>query len=783
MEFFVTCAAGFEPLLADELRALRVPQVRPLRGQVGFGGGVADAYRVCLWSRLASRVVAVLARIGARDADELYAGVYGIAWEDQLPVGASVAVGAHGTNAALRNTQFTALRTKDAIADRIADRAGRRLATDPAHPDLRIVVRLSRERAVIGVDLAGDPLFHRGVTVPLRPDYAAAMLAAGGWHRLCREGTPALVALGDGAPVLLAEAAAQATDSAPGLLRPRWGFERWGLHDEAAWSDLLAEADDRAEAGQAVAERALLIDVSQPGADLPDLHDARTLVACDLSWLHADDAAREAAELGRAREALAAVDPASSLVTLARTGLAGIDAGKPSFDAQVFIGGDEGTLRAYGLSPSAEAEDSDAAGAAAADSPASASGPNAVASDAAPSGIASASIAGSTVALKDGRQVPVLLAQSDQFARRLEKVWRLRRKWARREDMGCFRVYDADLPDYAVAVDYFRPSELLDERAYGGTGGGPWATVAEYAAPKDVDPALARRRLLDALAISAPVLGVTPDNVSLRVRTRAKGGSQYADRIEQKKDARSARGGRDSSPNRTAGRDRSSSRPGADAHLALPRGAHLIDEGGLTFEVNFSAGLDYGLFLDTRDVRARIREMAKATAGSKRFLNLFAYTGSATVYAADGGAKHTTTVDLSRPYLDWARRNMERNGFSGDAHEYVQADVLAWVTEQRHTANRWDLIYLDPPTFSNSSRMRAASFDIQRDHAELLIGVSRLLTRAGTCVFCCNLRDFKPDEAALAKAGVALEDITAQTIPEDFARNQKVHHCYLVRRV
>ena len=175
--------------------------------------------------------------------------------------------------------------------------------------------------------------------------------------------------------------------------------------------------------------------------------------------------------------------------------------------------------------------------------------------------------------------------------------------------------------------------------------------------------------------------------------------------------------------------------------------------------------------------------MAKQTAGSKRFLNLFAYTGSATVYAADGGAKHTTTVDLSRPYLEWARRNMGRNGFAGDAHEYVQADVLAWVAEQRHTANRWDLIYLDPPTFSNSSRMRAASFDIQRDHAELLIGVSRLLTRAGVCVFCCNLRGFVPDEAALAKAGVALEDITAQTIPDDFARNKKIHHCYLVHRV
>ena len=124
---------------------------------------------------------------------------------------------------------------------------------------------------------------------------------------------------------------------------------------------------------------------------------------------------------------------------------------------------------------------------------------------------------------------------------------------------------------------------------------------------------------------------------------------------------------------------------------------------------------------------------------------------------------------------------MERNGFTGPEHEFVQADVIAWVSEQRHTKNRWDLVFCDVPTFSNSSRMRKASFDVQRDHAELLIGVSRLLTREGTCVFSCNLRTFKLDEQALAKAGVEAQDITAETIPEDFSRNQRIHKCYLVR--
>ena len=163
-------------------------------------------------------------------------------------------------------------------------------------------------------------------------------------------------------------------------------------------------------------------------------------------------------------------------------------------------------------------------------------------------------------------------------------------------------------------------------------------------------------------------------------------------------------------------------------------------------------------------------------------LNLFAYTGTATCYAADGGAKFTTTVDLSRPSLDWARRNMARNGFTGPEHEFVQADVIQWVSEQRHTRNRWDLVFCDVPTFSNSQRMKKSSWDVQRDHSELIIGVSRLLTRNGCAIFSCNLRGFKPDVEALQKAGVVIEDITASTIPEDFKRNAKIHHAYIVRR-
>lgn len=725
MEFFASCPAGFESLLADELRALGTPRVRPLHGQVGFEGKLADAYRVCLWSRLASRVVAILARVGARNADELYEGVSQIAWEEELPRTATISVDAHGTNSELRNTRFTALRTKDAIADRMAEMRGVRLATDPSQADLTVMVRLSRERAVIGIELAGEPLFHRdgrresSLRESLRPDYAAVLLAAGGWYRLRRHQTPTLLALGAGAVTLLAEAQAERDDRAPNLLRHRWGFESWLRHDEAAWFALLDEADERAEAAAEASTTANFIDVGMNGLDAAQLGTADVLLCCDLSG--ATDFAETSRELTQARSVAAALSSGSALAVLGRDKSLGVTLGlEPTLEERIYLGADEGVLVAYELGEDTRQ--------------------------------------GMPLALKNGSTVMVELPSSEQFARRLEKAWRLRRRWARREDVGAYRVYDADLPDYAVAIERFEPSVLIDEAKYGGTGGGPWAVLSEYAAPKEIDPALARTRLSDALAIAAPVLGVAAGDIFVRQRLRARGGSQYA--------------------NRQVVRDSAAKK----GKLALPAGAHLVDEGGLTFELNFSGGLDVGLFLDTRDIRARIREMAKATAGSKRFLNLFAYTGSASCYAADGGAKYTTTVDLSRPYLEWAERNMGRNGFGGPEHEYIQADVLSWVNEQRHTRNRWDLIYLDPPTFSNSSRMKSSSFDIQRDHVELLIGVSRLLTRAGSCVFCCNLRDFVPELEKLAKAGVELSDITDQTIPDDFLRNKRIHHCYIVRR-
>ena len=677
MEFIATCPKGFEPLLASELRARGVAAPRPLTGQVAFAGGLEEAYAACLWSRLASRVALVLGRFGAADTDALYEGAHAIAWEEIVEPGAAVVIEAHGTNAQLRSERFIEQRLADALRDRMLARIGARVQINPRNPDVPIMLRLSGERATVSLVLSGaEPLFRRGARADGHLRPDYAAAMA-----MSAAGAKSFSVPWRNNPALEREALAIARNEAPGLGRFGWGFERWRGHDEALWREL----------SDAAAAAAL------PGS--PALADpaAADAVLADLSWLADGELPAKAAALEQLSALARAARPDARIVTLARAGLLPERACESTI--QTILGRDAAAIELQ--RPEALALHT----------------PVAVA----------------------GGEVGVLVGASDQFAARLSKVARARAKWARRADVNCYRVYDADLPDYAVSIELYQELE----------GGGRWLSISEYAPPKEVDPGLAERRLMDVLAIAPRVLDVDPAHVSLRVRSRERGGSQYAD-LGSAKDSRSR---------------------------------IIVDEGGLAFELDFSQRLDRGIFLDHRDTRAMLREMMKRAPEPKRFLNLFAYTGTATCYAADGGALCTTTVDLSQPSLDIARRNMERNGFTGPAHEFIRADALEWIRDARHSGKRWDLIFCDVPTFSNSSRMRARSFDVQRDHVELLINVSRLLAHRAQAIFSCNLRSFSPDRDALAKAGVELEEISSDTIPEDFSRTPHIHRAYIVRRV
>jgi 23S rRNA (guanine2445-N2)-methyltransferase / 23S rRNA (guanine2069-N7)-methyltransferase len=209
--------------------------------------------------------------------------------------------------------------------------------------------------------------------------------------------------------------------------------------------------------------------------------------------------------------------------------------------------------------------------------------------------------------------------------------------------------------------------------------------------------------------------------------------------------------------------------------LSTQQHFHEIQENGLRLLVNFSDYLDTGLFLDHRITRSLVGKNAQG----KDFLNLFAYTGTATVHAAQGGARSTTTVDMSNTYLDWAQRNMALNGYRGAEHKYIQADCLQWLRDASKQKPRYGLIFLDPPSFSTSKRM-TSTFDVQRDHVKLLEDTLKLLTVDGTLIFSNNLRKFKLDKDALT--GCAIEDISAKTLPKDFAGNPRIHQCFILKK-
>lgn len=723
MEFFASCGKGLEPILGDELRSLHVRGVRPLAGGVSFSGDLRDAYRALLWSRVASRVLLTLARVDATDADTLYEGARHVNWAEHFMPGRTFAVHARGSNAQLRDTRFTGMRVKDAICDQLREQTGDRPDVDPADPDVLVSVNVHRDRATISLDLSGSSLENRGYRAsgkpagaPVRETLAAALLLQAGWRG--QEGEILLNPLcGNG--FIAIEAAMIAADVAPGVLRGKWGFEGWAGHDAALWEQLVDEADARAERGHARAVR---------------------VCACDDDLRHLDYArscARQAGVAGLIEfvDEVPACDDADAGGLLACAVLSGKEVSPAQLPALYAQMGKLFKERdgLSGLALLSDGEDADAY------LGLQARLQREIRNGAADNVLSLFERADGQALVSEievrGRRLEVLDGGAGQFAARLVKVAKQRRKWAAGNRVHAYRVYDADLPDFNMAIDVYEGA--------GRDAGKTRVHVAEYAPPKLIDPAKSARRMSDALRIIPAVLDVAAEDVFVKRRLRSKGGSQYA-------------------------RD--------DAATAKDR--FVTSENGLEFEVNLADYLDTGLFLDHRMTRQLLRTIVKG----KSFLNLFAYTGTASVYAAAGGAAFTTTVDLSNTYLEWARRNMKLNGLLDGHQEFVRADVLSWVDEMRHSKNRWDVIFVDPPTFSNSAKMGKRSWDVQRDHGELLIGVSRLLRRGGAIVFSCNLRSFAPDVELLSKAGVLIADITGKTIPEDFQRNCKVHHCYLLKR-
>lgn len=307
------------------------------------------------------------------------------------------------------------------------------------------------------------------------------------------------------------------------------------------------------------------------------------------------------------------------------------------------------------------------------------------------------------------------LPDFQMFANRLQKMQRHIGKIMRRQDVSCYRIYDADLPEFPLAVDRY----------------GQHLHVAEYQRKHSLTPEEYELWWQHCRQVLETALETPPAHIFYKKREQQRGVRQYEKFGGSQKEI-------------------------------------IVEEGGLKFIVNLSDYLDTGLFLDHRITRDMVRKMA----AGKQVLNLFAYTGSFSVYAAAGGARSVTTIDLSNTYLQWAKRNFEVNAISTTAHDFVRADVKEWLRQA--SAKKFDLVILDPPTFSNSKKMPDV-LDVQEDQAFLINQCLKKMNPGGVLFFSTNFRKFKIDVENIK--GASIKDISAQTIPADF-RNKKIHYCF-----
>ncbi|KRA20089.1 bifunctional 23S rRNA (guanine(2069)-N(7))-methyltransferase RlmK/23S rRNA (guanine(2445)-N(2))-methyltransferase RlmL [Lysobacter sp. Root604] len=723
MKFYVSCGKGLEYLLADELVALGCARATAALAGANAEGELRDAQRAVLWSRLASRVLWPIAEFDCPDEHALYAGVAAIDWPQHLDATNTLAVDAHVSGTAITHARYAAQRVKDAVVDVMRARTGARPDVDVDAPDLRLNLVIRKNRAIVSIDLGGGSLHRRGWRLkqgeaPLKENLAAAVLMRGGWPRVYAEGG-ALIDPMCGSGTLLIEGALMAADVAPGLLRhDGLAPTRWRGFDRAAWQELCDQARVREDAG-----RAALRPVFQ-GSDL-DPHAIRA----------ARDNEVMAGLAGVIRWQVAAVEqlqelPAPTAIEaaegepVAATGLAVCN---PPYDAR--LAADPALYRALGntlkrLAPQwrasllcGDAELAQATGLRASKKYQLFNGAIEctliVCDPIAPRARADSA---------PDAPPPVLSEGAQMVANRLRKNLHKLKRWREREGVSCYRAYDADLPEYAAAIDVYASDEPEPQLHL---------HVQEYAAPATIPEADQRRRLNELMAAAREAFAVPRERIALKTRARGKGGSKYG-RFDQ-------------------------------------RGEVLVvREGAAKLRVNLHDYLDTGLFLDHRPMRLRIAEEARG----RRFLNLFGYTGAASVHAAVGGAVQTTTVDLSATYLQWCADNLRENGIGGADHRLVQADAVAWLEADR---GRYDLIFCDPPTFSNSAR--ADDFDLQREHVRLLRAAVARLADNGVLYFSNNFRRFRLDQEAIAEFADCRE-ISAETIPPDFARDARIHRCW-----
>jgi 23S rRNA (guanine2445-N2)-methyltransferase / 23S rRNA (guanine2069-N7)-methyltransferase len=693
-----------EYLLENELRGLSfaVSHVNP---QGVYGEATLEMiYRVCLWSRLASRVQLIITQGPAANRHELYTTCVGVDWQTFFNVTHSLAVVFHGESEAFRHSLFGAQVVKDAVVDYFREKTQARPNIERVRPDVLLHAHLKHDTITLSMDLIGYSLHQRGYRLqtglaPLKEHVAAAMLVRARWPERAQEG----YAFQDpccGSGTLVIEAALMAANIAPGLLRRDQAVVHWLGHDTALWEQVRAEAT--------LQQRECQVPLvgSDADANLLDLAQANAERAGVAQWI-----TWQARPMTQARPTLdhgvvvtnppygVRLGEEADLIPLYRQLGEVLHTHYTGWQAAILT---PSVLLAKSIGLRAHKQYTLYNGAIACKLYCF---------------VLEASNQYNSAALPPvTTETTVVDEGAEMFANRLRKNHATRRKWATRQGIDAYRLYDADLPEYAFAVDVYAD----------------YVVVQEYMPPATIDASKAEARRQAALAVIPHVLALPPAHVIMKQRKPQKGLQQYE-------------------------------------KLAQQQHRLIVREGAARFNVNLTDYLDTGLFLDHRLLR---QQFAKLTSGT-RFLNCFCYTATASVHAALAGA-FTVNVDLSNTYLTWAEDNFKLNQLDVSRHQFVQYDCFEWLNLTR---DQFDVIFLDPPSFSNSKRMQT-TLDIQRDHEQLIASARRLLAPGGILYFSTNLRQFKLAQSLQDDPGVS--NITPSTIDIDFQRNPRIHYCFKI---
>lgn len=729
MIFFATASANQNDLVEKEVREAGATEVHISTGGVEFEADLETAYRFCMWTRCATRLLVLVYRSNRLEStDDLYEESLKLPWENWINPEKTFAITETVTDCRwIRNSHFAALRFKDAIVERVRGAFNQeRPNVDRDNPDITFHLHVNRNLVSWYVDFAGRNLAKRGYrtqqTEAVMSEFmAASVLYRSDWYRLLvQDKAVTLLDPFCGSSTICIEAALMATNTAPGLINTeRFAFFKLPIHDEKVWQKVFDQAEDV----QCPAKcRIFASDIDEKAIEISK-HNARLAGVFSLIDFSVKDFTKTTAEDVQNLNVLCQGDIQGCIVTdppygirldsesgqtrmlyqalgkilydlfggwniailCPQSNLLGYIEMKPDRTNILINGGIECQVAHYYVFNAAQREEQ----------------------------------LRKAQARREERLNTPLSSGSQMAANRLKKNMDSIGKTMKKQGVTCYRLYDADMPEYSAAID------IYENR---------WICLQEYAAPSTIDPEDASRRLEELVLATERTTGVDYDSIYVKRREIQKGANQYT---------------RHSKP--------------SESHF------FVVNENGHRFNVNFADYLDTGIFLDHRPVRKMIEEMSN----NKRFLNLFCYTGSASVYAAAGGALSTVSVDASATYLDWAMKNMRLNGFGSMNHFYYKKDCIEYLKENHDT---FDLIFCDPPTFSNSKNRNL--FDVQKDHGFLIRLCMRHLSKDGTLIFSTNFTKFKMYEELADEFNI--EDITESTIGDDFKRNSKIHYCWKI---